>query len=84
MRAVAVKLGFAGGPFELCLVGGLQAGPVVVDRLHTAIQERAPQAQIRPAAPPPVFGAVILALRLAGVEADRPILQRLDSQKGRV
>jgi N-acetylglucosamine kinase-like BadF-type ATPase len=85
IQAAAVKLGFAGQPFELCLVGGLlQAGPIVVDRLHAAIRARAPEAQIKPAALPPAFGAVILALQLANVEVDKPLLARLHSQKERV
>ena len=71
-------------PVEICLVGGLfQAGPLVVDAYKQAMQDRLPRAEFRWPELPPVMGAGILALRLAGVLVDAAILQRLDEQKGR-
>jgi N-acetylglucosamine kinase-like BadF-type ATPase len=80
VAAVAKKLGFAGHPFEVCLVGGLiQAGDVVVKRLRTAISRVAPEADVKLASLPPAVGAAILALELAGEPADAAAIARMRS-----
>lgn len=78
VAAVARKLGFAGRPFEVCLVGGLtQAGEVVTGRLQRAILRLAPEADVKPASLPPALGAALLALEMAGQPADARMVAQL-------
>jgi N-acetylglucosamine kinase-like BadF-type ATPase len=80
--AAARKLAMDRARVEICLVGGLfQAGPLVVDAYELAMQTRLPLAQLRWPELPPVMGAGILALRMAGVEVTATILRRLEEQK---
>lgn len=81
--AAARKLRMDAAPVEICLVGGVfQAGPLVVDAYRQAILDRLPLAELRRPELPPVLGAGILALQLAGIEIDGEVLRRLDEAKG--
>ena len=68
--AVARKLEM-GAP-EVCIVGGLlNTGPIIFDSYQAAMLRRVPTADIKTAEQPPVMGAALLALELAGVH-NRP------------
>lgn len=70
-RAVAGKLDLNEVSCELALIGGLfEAGAVVVEPLREAVLERLPQCRVLFPELPPVLGACLLALRLAGVTID--------------
>lgn len=70
------------GPCEVCLVGGLiQAGPIVTDGLHRAIQRRLPSAAVREAALPPVLGAGLLALQAVIGTVTHPTIENLHRSK---
>ncbi len=79
VRAVAGHLGFS-GTCEVALVGGLvQGDPHFAQTLRGAIQQRLPQSRCQRAELPPVLGAGILALQLAGIPlsaAHRAALQQ--------
>lgn len=67
VAAVAARLGMAGSQPEVCLVGGLlNTGPIVLATYTSAILCRLPDAQVKTAEQPPVIGAAILALQMAG------------------
>jgi N-acetylglucosamine kinase-like BadF-type ATPase len=69
--AVAKRLGLAGGPCELALVGGLfQAGDIYVQPFKEAVSERLPGCRVTHAELPPVLGACLLALEMLGVRLD--------------
>jgi len=78
VRAVAHKLGWAQAPFEVCLVGGLlEAGDLLIGRVRAAIARLAPAADVKVAGLPPVLGAALLALQLAGTPLTPALLQQL-------
>jgi N-acetylglucosamine kinase-like BadF-type ATPase len=66
VEAVARKLQMEQSP-EVCIVGGLlNTGSIIFDTYRAAILRRVPSAQVKTAEQPPVMGAAILALALAG------------------
>jgi glucosamine kinase len=65
VEAVARKLEM-GAP-EVCIVGGLlNTGPIIFDSYRAAMLRRVPSADVKTAEQPPVMGAALLALELAG------------------
>ena len=70
--AVARRLGLDSGPCEVCAVGGmLQAGPIVGEQFAQAVRRLLPQAEVKAPALPPMLGAALLGLELAGIEVNR-------------
>jgi glucosamine kinase len=65
VEAVACKLDMTKP--EVCIVGGLlNTGPLIFDTYQASILHRVPTARVKTAEQPPVMGAAILALELAG------------------
>jgi N-acetylglucosamine kinase-like BadF-type ATPase len=78
VAAVARRLGMTDGPCAVCAVGGmLQAGPIVAERFAAEVVRLLPTAMVRPATLPPVLGAAILAMELAGVEVTPGVREQL-------
>lgn len=76
--AVAQKLGFAAGPCELAMVGGLfQAGEVFIRPFTAAVHRQLPHCRILPAELPPALGAGVLALQLLDLTIDEAVAQAL-------
>lgn len=76
--AVANKLGFANGPSELALVGGMFKAGVVFERpFQEAVIAQLPHCQLVPAELPPVLGAAVLALQSSGITINQTISQQL-------
>ena len=69
VAAVARKLGLDRAPVcEVCVVGGVVEGSASYrGRITTAARRMTPTAEVKLPAQPPVIGAAILALELAGV-----------------
>ena len=69
VAAVACRLGLDRAPVcEVCVVGGVVEGSASYrGRITTAVQRMTPTAAVKLPAQPPVIGAAILALELAGV-----------------
>lgn len=81
VEAAAQKLGMAGAPVELALVGGIfNAGEITVGALTRAVARRLDDCTLVRPELAPVVGAGILALRLAGVELNEGQLLHLQSQ----
>lgn len=70
VAAVAHKLGLASAPVcEVCMVGGVVEGSASYrQRITVAVQRMTPNAAIKLPVQPPVIGAAILALEIAGVD----------------
>lgn len=68
VAAVARKLGLDRSPVcEVCMVGGVVEGSASYrQRITTAVQRMTPTAEVKLPAQPPVIGAAILALEMAG------------------
>lgn len=64
VEAVAQRLGFASGPCELALAGGLSLAPVAREPLVAAVAERLPGCRVTLAEGSPVVGAALLARAL--------------------
>lgn len=76
--AVANKLGFANGPSELALVGGMfKAGTVFERPFQEAVIAQLPHCRLIPAELPPVLGAAVLALQSGGITVNQTISQQL-------
>jgi N-acetylglucosamine kinase-like BadF-type ATPase len=76
--AVARALGWAVAPCEATLTGGLwRAGDAVLAPFRTALHELLPQARVVMPELPPVLGACVLALQVAGAPVDASVRQRL-------
>ncbi|NPV80230.1 MAG: hypothetical protein HPY52_08130 [Firmicutes bacterium] len=80
--AVQRKLGIEsfqnGAVLPIFYTGGVfKAGPWLVDSFVRAIRHEFPKAEISPAIFPPVIGAVIRALRLAGVAITSDVIEAL-------
>ena len=73
--AVARRLGLDQSPSELTLVGGLtKAGPALHAPFAEALHVRLPLCVLCPPELPPVLGAALLALQVAGQALDEPLL----------
>jgi N-acetylglucosamine kinase-like BadF-type ATPase len=71
-QAVLVRLGMAQTPARLSPVGGVfQAGPAILEPFERALRAGAPQVTIVPPAYPPVLGAVLIAMKAAGLSIDK-------------
>lgn len=78
VEAAARKVGLLGAPIELALVGGIfNAGEITVGALREAVTQRVDDCTLVRPELPPVVGAGILALRVAGVELTPAQLQAL-------
>ena len=78
VAAAARKLDMLGAPIELALVGGVfSAGEITVGALRDAVAKRVDDCTLVWPELPPVVGAGILALRIAGVELDEAQLRAL-------
>jgi glucosamine kinase len=76
--AVAERLGFAETTCELALTGGtLRGGEMVIDPLREAVTERIPRCRVILAECPPVIGACLLALELAGGRLEPATMEAL-------
>ncbi len=65
VEAVARKLAMRAP--AVCIVGGLlNTGPLIFDSYRAAMLRRVPTAEVKTAEQPPVIGAALLALELAG------------------
>jgi N-acetylglucosamine kinase-like BadF-type ATPase len=70
VRALVQRMDLADRPVDIVLGGGtLQAGnPVLLDRIADGVDRLAPQATLRVLDVPPVVGALVSALALAGAD----------------
>jgi N-acetylglucosamine kinase-like BadF-type ATPase len=83
--AVLRKLGMEGEDAVVSTIGGVfQAGKVMLAPFGRYLHREVPRCQIRPPVYQPVIGAVLLALRAAGIQVDGPIRQQLDLANRRI
>lgn len=78
--AVARGLRMSRSAFDLYLVGGIfEMGSEVIAPLRRTVREGAPHSRLRRPLLPPAAGAVIMALRAAGIEITPGVLRNLRS-----
>ncbi len=77
VEAVAKKLDFPEGP-EVVVTGGLNnAGRAFFQELYEAIRKRLPRAAIVSDMLPPALGAILLAMKHAGLTVSEPMLMQM-------
>ncbi len=79
------RLGMEGEPARVAPVGGVfRAGEVILQPFERALRDLCPRAILTPPALPPVLGAALLALKMAGILIDEKIQAHLRETAGRV
>ncbi len=67
VETVAAQLGFLSRPFRLTYTGSIAQSPIFQRYFRQAIQQRLPHCEVMEPQLPPVLGAALLALEMAGV-----------------
>jgi N-acetylglucosamine kinase-like BadF-type ATPase len=81
VEAVMLRLGWDGDA-PVMMTGGLTSDPYFCEALRRAIARRAPAAVLTETILPPVLGAALLALELAGFRTDESIIMNLERSAG--
>jgi N-acetylglucosamine kinase-like BadF-type ATPase len=72
-------------PFDVVQVGStFRGGPLLLQPLYTAVRAEAPHARFVPLTTPPVVGAVLLAMRTAGLDDTAVRKQLIASTQGQL
>ncbi|MBW7883347.1 MAG: ATPase [Caldilineaceae bacterium] len=83
VAAVARRLGLSDHGCEVCVVGGVAQSEFVFTIFCRAVAQVLPTATVKRPALPPVLGAALLALELAGIELRPPVLAKLHASQGK-
>ncbi len=77
--AIIRRLRFEDREFPLAIIGGaFKAGPLLVETFRKEVLKAAPKAQISKPRLPPVVGAVLIALREAGLSLTDEIIENVE------